>query len=188
MGLLDDYGVDLTEVSAGASWDIDDGVYEFELGEVFVQSGTDKYPDRQWLVFEYLLGDEGKKKSEWFQIPEDANDMSAREEQALSFLKTRLLTLGVPEEQTSTVGRDELIGITGTLQLKTTKGKDGNDYQNIRNLRVAAPEGDNAFEPEEKEEVKEKPTAKAKAAPRTAKAAPAVKEKAAPTAVDNPFE
>lgn len=165
MGLLDEYGVDLEGVEA-ASYDVPDDIYEFETGDVYVQNGTDKFPDKVWLVIQYLLGDTGKSKTEWFQLPEDPSDPTPKEKQKLGFLKARLLDLGLTEEQAADPDRDLLVGVVGSLQVFT---KDG--YQNIKNVKLLT-DGINEFAEAEEEEVEEEAP---KAAPRKAPAKPAAK-------------
>ena len=145
-GLLEEYGVavDLNEIADGPNYEVEDGIYEFEIGDVFVKEGTDKYPDRKWIVIEYLLGGddgEGKKKSDWFQLPEDAEAPTAPELVKLGFYKQRLRDLGIPAERLNKVGRDDLVGLTGSLSIKTTKSKkDGKMYQNVSNVRLMVTE------------------------------------------------
>ena len=161
MGLLDDYGIDSDTIPDGPNFDVADDIYEFEIGDVHIQNGTSKDPEQVSIVFDYLLGEEGKRKSEWFRLPKDASAPTDKELQSLSFYKTRLLSLGVPREEINAVGADDLIGRTGTLQVFTKNG-----YQNIKNVKVG--------------EVEAAPAPKV----------PAARGKAAPvatTAVKNPF-
>lgn len=172
-GLLDEYAgkgvLDLDDVPDGPNYEIADDWYDFEIGDVFLKEGTDNKPDDSWIIVEYLLGDEGKKKSEWFALPKDPDNPTDAEKTKLSFWKQRLDSLGVAPEDRNKVGRGELVGLTGTLQLKSTKSKkDGKMYQNIYNVRVA--------EVETTEEPEEAPRASRRAAP--AKAG----------AVQNPFK
>jgi hypothetical protein len=171
MGLLDEYGVDLNDVEA-ASFDVPDDIYEFEVTDVYTQNGTENWPDRKWIVIQYALGDAGKSKTEWFELPEDASSPTDKEKQKLSFFKARLIDLGIAPEETGNASRDDLIGITGTLQVFTR-----NSYQNIKNVKTYAgsEEGLNEFAPETPaaEPEAEKPAAKAPA--KTAKAAPAAR-------------
>jgi hypothetical protein len=73
MGLLDDYGIDTSEVEA-PSYELEDGIYEFELGDVYVKQGSQNFPDRSWVIMEYLVGDEGKKQSELFELPKEPRE------------------------------------------------------------------------------------------------------------------
>lgn len=133
-GLFEEYGIDPDEVPDAPSYDIADGIYEFEVSNAFDWVSDDE--DRSAFVIEYALGDEGKTKSEWFNLPEDASAPTEAEMKKLGFLKQRLLSLGVPRESLATVEKEDLIGITGTLQLKTSRAKNGSDYQNVRNVTV----------------------------------------------------
>jgi hypothetical protein len=180
MGLLDDYGLDLSEVEA-PSWDIEDGTYEFVVGDIFVKEGSTNYPDKSWIIIEYLVGDSGKKTSELFQLPADAANPTDKELTTLGRYKARLISLGIAESEVNNVGAEELVGIEGVFTLRTTTGKDKKEYQNIRNLKVADA-GENSFRaPAEEAEAEEAP------APKKAPAARKAAAPAAPTAVKNPF-
>lgn len=169
MGLFDEYGIDPDEVPDVPSYDVEDGIYEFEVSNYFIWVADDE--SRSCAVIEYTLGDEGKKTSEWFNLPEDADAPTEAELKKLGFLKQRIMSLGFSREQVKEVEGEDLIGIVGTLQLKTTQGRNGKSYQNVRNVRVDAPDE----EPEEE-------TPKAKAPVRKGKAAPEAQVKANPFA------
>jgi len=161
-GLIADYGIDLSNVSSPEFNEKPaDDIYEFTLGDVFIQEGSKNHPEKSWVIFKYLLGDNGQEYSELFSLPQDATAPTAQEIQRLGFYKQRLVSLGVSPDAVNDVTADDLIGTRGTLELRTTLGKDKKEYQNIRNFKVA---GGN-----------EAPVAK------VATAKPA-------TAVDNPFK
>ena len=156
-GLIEEFGIDLSNVEAPEYGAPADDIYEFTLASVSIQNGSKKNPDKSWIIFKYLLGDSGQSYSELFSLPADASNPTDAEINRLGYYKQRLVSLGVAPEDVNTVTEDELVGTTGTLELRTTKGRDGKDYQNIRNFKVASAEAK---------------------APATKKAA---------TAVDNPF-
>ena len=170
-GLLDGYGIDMDEVEA-PSFDVADDIYEFEVSDFFIQEGTTNWPDRTWLVIEYSLGGNGKSKSEWFELPEDASAPSDKELLKLGFYKNRLKDLGIEEEQMNGVGPDDLIGLTGTLQVFTKNG-----FQNIKGVKLTD-DGENEFATPAKEEapVPAKRAARKPAAAQPAAAQPAVEE------------
>tara|TARA_R110000772_G_scaffold76574_3_gene165311 strand:- start:219 stop:707 length:489 start_codon:yes stop_codon:yes gene_type:complete len=139
MGLLDEYGIDTSEVET-PSYDLEDGIYEYELGDVYVKQGSQAYPDRAWVIMEYLIGDEGKKQSELFELPADPENMTDRERQKLGYYVARLMDLGVDRASVNDVDRDDLIGLRGTLQLYSSAGKGknaGRMFQNIKNVKVS---------------------------------------------------
>jgi hypothetical protein len=194
MGLLDEYAVDMKDDIEVPSYEIDPGIYEFEIGDASVIEGTKKDPDAINFVIEYLIGDEGKKKSEWFRLPDDASNVTEDEKKKLGWLKLRLLGLGVPDDMLNSVEPDDLIGLTGTLEIRNDKT---GQYQNIFNVKVqeaapAAPVVKKARTPrapaataqpaaaEGESDEQAEPAAEPVAAPRTPRAKPA-------TAVDNPF-
>lgn len=145
MGLLDEYGfgIDMDEIEA-PSFDVPDDIYEFEVSDFYIQEGTDNHPDRVWLVIQYSLGANGKSKSEWFELPADASAPTDKELQRLGFYKNRLRDLGIEDSQMNTIGPDDLIGKTGTLQVFTKNG-----YQNIKGVKLSPEEGTNDFAKEE---------------------------------------
>lgn len=136
MGLLDEYGIDTNEYETASYENPEDGYYEFEIADVFLREGTENYPDKRWIIFRYIIGDTGKQKDEWFQLPQDASDPTDAERQAIGFYKARLISLGFDEGSLNDVTREDIIGITGTLKLETRKGKNGGSFQNIYNVKV----------------------------------------------------
>ena len=171
-GLLAEYGLDLDEVEV-PSFDIPDGAHEFSIGDVFVKNGSKNSPDKSWIIIEYLVDDDGKRFSELYQLPVDATNKTEKEIKTLGRYKGRLLSLGIAESDVNTITREDLVGISGTFQLRTTKGTGGGEFQNIRNLRVND-SGANEFQASS-----EAPAVPKASAPKAA-AKPA-------TAVDNPF-
>lgn len=146
--LLEEYNVDMTEVEEPKGYDRPaDDIYEFTLADVYIQEGSKKQPEKRWIIFKYLLGDSGKPYSELFGLPDDPSNPTPKEVERLGYYKARLLSLGVSPEDMNTVGADELIGTTGTFELRTVKGKDGQEYQNIRNFKVAGTEKKTAKKP-----------------------------------------
>lgn len=139
MGLLDDYGIDTSEVEA-PSYEMEDGIYEFTVGDVYVKQGSQAYPDRSWVIIEYLVGDAGKKQSELFELPQDPENLTDRERQKLGYYVARLMDLGVDRAAVNDVDREDLIGLRGTLQLYSSAGKGknaGKMFQNIKNVKVS---------------------------------------------------
>lgn len=140
MGLLDDFGIDTSDIEV-PSFEIEDGIYEFEIGDVFVKNGSQNYPDRSWVIVEYILGDSGQKKSEMFELPADPANITDKERQKLGFYVSRLVGLGVPRDEVNNIDRDDLIGLRGTLQVYSQSGKGANKgktFQNIKNVKVTS--------------------------------------------------
>lgn len=138
-GLLDDFGIDTSDIEV-PSFEIEDGIYEFEIGDVFVKNGSQNYPDRSWIIVEYILGDSGQKKSEMFELPVDPANMTDKERQKIGFYVSRMVDLGVSREEINTIDREDLIGLQGTLQVYSQSGKGANKgkvFQNIKNVKVA---------------------------------------------------
>ncbi len=138
MGMLDDYGIDTSEIEA-PSYDLEDGIYEMTVGDVYVKQGSQAYPDRSWVIIEYLVGEEGKKKSELFELPADPENITDNERQKLGYYVARLLDLGVERAAVNDIDRDDLIGLRGSLQLYSNAGKGknaGKMFQNIKNVKI----------------------------------------------------
>lgn len=127
-----------------------DGTYEATLTKSSVEKST---KGGKGLTFEYTIHDaddeamNGRKISEWKTIPSTNDDGSFEDPDTaptfLSFIKQRLKSLGVPDNEMNTVQPSELIGleVIVTVATKTSK-KDGQDYQNVTKLRLASDEGD----------------------------------------------
>lgn len=169
MGLFDDYNVDIDEVKVN-SFDVNDGVYGFEIAEAQTIEGTRNAPDRVSFRIDYQLtdenGDAAGQKSDWFTLSEDGDSNSRLAKFGFSNLKKRLLELGLKGSELADFTGEEVLGLTGTLQLKTKRAKNGNDYQNIANVRVDEAE-------EEEAPAKKAPAKRAPAKKAPAKAAPA---------------
>ena len=133
-GLLGAFNIDMDEIEA-PSFDVKDDVWEYVVGDMYLLEGTSNHPDKSWIIIEFQLGDEGKTKSEWFQMPMDSDNKTAKEIEKLGYFKLRLKDLGVPDEKLNTVEPDDVIGKRGTLQTVTKGG-----YQNIKNVTLAEEE------------------------------------------------
>ena len=131
MALFDDYNVDLDDFEA-PSYEIHDDFYTFEVGDCVLREGTEKKPDAVWLIITYLLGENGLRKDEWFQLPDDPANPTDKEAMKMGYLKARLNDLGF-SGQLNTLHRDQLVGIRGTLEVFTKNG-----YQNIRKVKAEA--------------------------------------------------
>lgn len=144
-GLLADYGIDTDDVEV-PDFEIDDGIYYFVIGDVFIQHGTKADPDGpDSVVISYRLttdeddDSDGKEKREYFNLPEDPENPDDDEKKKLGWYVKRLLDLGFERSEINNVGRDDLIGLTGTMQLVHVAGKGANKgktFQNIRSLKV----------------------------------------------------
>jgi len=146
MGLLDDFNIPLDEVEAVSGFSIPDpGFYNFEVGAAFVKEGSANFPDKSWIIFEYLLEDEngadGGKISDMWELPVDPTNMTKEELTRMGRYKSRLLDLGFDESEINDVEGEDVVGITGTLHVVHNKGKGSNKdktYANIDKVRVSA--------------------------------------------------
>lgn len=178
-GLLEEFGVDIDDVDEVRGYQQpDDGIYLFEVTGHYVQHGTKADNDKNMLVFDYALynedGETAGAKREWYNLPADMSDPTPKEAQNLGRYKARLRDLLPDRDSVSGVGPDDVVGITGSLQLVTGKpNAQGSSYQNINNLRVAVGETESA--------------APAAAAPVVTKAAQPAARAAAAGVRPNPF-
>lgn len=141
MGLFDDYDIDMDEVKEAGGFDFKDGFYDFEISEALKQQGTKNDPDDTKFIIKYDFDEDGTYW-EWFTIAVDGDANHPKAKQSLGYLKARLLDLGIPASQLNELEPEDLEGIRGSLELRTTNGKGKNSaktYQNVRNVKV---EGD----------------------------------------------
>ncbi len=180
--------------------DPDDGLYEFEVLSGELKVGTKKDPDAKGFIVHFNLNNdqvEDKKYGEYFGVPQpsDPRNPSEREKQQASFLKARLLSLGIGPEKLNSFEGDDIEGVTGTLRIVTNKG----GYKAVRDLKLkagAVREAASPVQPVARPTTRKAPARKPVAQPveaevepeETAEAAPAAPAKARPTAVSgNPF-
>lgn len=140
MGIFDEYGVDPDKIKE-SNFDIEDGTYRFEIAEAEILEGTNNKPDTTFFIIDYQLededGDSAGSTREWFTMAEDGESDTKRAQQSLSFLKSRLKSLGVTDLQS--FDGSEIVGLTGVLQLRSTPGKGANRdkmFQNIRSVKL----------------------------------------------------
>jgi len=96
--------------------------------------GPTKAGDKVGMTLIYTVDEgahEGKQISEWKMIPQpaDPKSPSAEELRSMSFLKQRLLDLGVPSERINEVKPDDLIGSKVIVAVKNKNG-----YTNVTKL------------------------------------------------------
>lgn len=173
-GLLGAFNIDMDTVEA-PSFDVKDDTYEFVVGDLFLVEGTKNHPDRTWLVLEFLLGDDGKKKSEWFELPADSDNPTPKEMEKLGYMKLRLKALEVPDEKLNSFGPEDVIGKRGVFTLATKNG-----FQNIRNFTLS--------EDQDPAPVAEKPVVRRKAAAKPVAQAAPVAEEVADDSEEEPEE
>jgi hypothetical protein len=94
---------------------------------------------KKGLVLIYTVEDpgsehHGKNVREWKTIPQpaDPKNPSGEDLRAMSFLKARLLDLGVPEERINSIQPDELIGKEVTIDVREGK----NDFMNVNSVTL----------------------------------------------------
>jgi len=185
-GLLDEFGIDSADIPDAPDWSIPDGEYRFEVGDYYAQDGSTNHPDTSYLIIKLLLGEDGKERNEWYPLPADAANPTAKELGSLTRLKARLLSLGIAPEAVNSAGPDEVVGITGDLTLITRVSK-GGSFQNATITSIDGADETPAEAtpaPAAKTAAKPRATRAASAAPKVPASAPAG---AAATVKANPF-
>lgn len=96
-----------------------------------VTVGPTKAGDKIGMTLIYTIDGgqyNGRDVTEWKQIPQvtDPKNLTTEEARSLSFLKQRMLQLGVPEGRLANVSPDDLIGIRCVITVRT-KG----EYTNV---------------------------------------------------------
>lgn len=128
MGIFGD--LDLASASDDP-FSVDDGTYEAVVTKAEVRKNKNETDN--FLVLEYTIEDDGnmsgRKVSEWKKIPkQDAEDF----DRAASFLKQRLLSIGIPNERINTFEPDDALGASVVITVKT---KDG--YANVNKVALS---------------------------------------------------
>lgn len=161
--LFSDFDIDMDEVEAPGGFDFEDGHYGFVIAEALIQNGTKNDPDDTKFIIKYDLNDgEAGTYWEWFTVAVAGDPEHSKAKQSLGFLKNRLLDLGFVSAELNGIEPEDLEGIEGTLELRTTngKGKNANSrYQNVRNVKV----GDSVADDPADETVAEEPVAESDA-------------------------
>ena len=135
MGIFGD--LDL-EAAADDPFAIDDGTYEAVITAAEVKMNkkeTDNYLVLTYTIPNYLDGDSNRKVQEWKKIPKASDPDKDRD---ASYLKQRLLSIGVPNERINSFEPEDALGADVVI---TVKSKDG--YTNVQ--RVALSDGGNGF-------------------------------------------
>lgn len=151
-GLFGDLDMDTV---ANDPWSVEDGTYHMLLEEC--SAGPTNKGDKKGMTFKWKVVKSDDRPdmlnryfSEWLEIPvpADPKNLTDEESKKASRLKSRLLSLGVPESRVNLVTTGELTNIEAIIRLGTTS-KNGNDYQNIRDLKLVDATGadDNAANP-----------------------------------------
>ncbi len=188
MGILDDYlDPDVIDDEPVGYDKPKDGTYEFEIGDAGIRKWNKNGKEFHSFVIDYYLTDPDDpdrdipKASDFLTLPDDETDpedYTQAEKIALRTLRDRFLTLGFEKSQFKSIDRDDLVGLTGVLTLKTNaKG-----YQNVTQFAA----DDVAEKPLDEEE--EKPKARSRRAGETSTKAKARKPEPEPEEDDSEEE
>lgn len=135
MGIFGDLDV---EAAADDPFAIEDGTYNATITECSVKDNKDK--TKKGLTFKYQITDDGKmhgrKAQEWKNIPSSDDPQDVKDRDA-SYLKQRLLSIGIPADRINTFEPEDALGTDVVI---TVKNKDG--FANVN--RVILPESDSS--------------------------------------------
>ena len=146
MGILDDYlDPDVIDDEKVGFDKPPDGTYEFEIGDAGIRKWTKTAKgeeiEKHSFVIDYYLTDpedpdrDIPKASDFLTLPDqdtDPEDYNTAEKIALRTLRDRFTTLGFERSEFANIDRDDLVGLTGVLTIKTNaKG-----YSNITQFSV----------------------------------------------------
>jgi hypothetical protein len=134
MGLFDELDV---ASAADNPWAIPDNTYECVVSDLEVKQNK-KGNMGMILKYKVISGEyEGSEISEYKRIPhpKDAEILEGKKKSdALSYIKMRLASLGIPESRMNDVTKDDLVGIECYV---STKDNDG--FTNVRNITLQKP-------------------------------------------------
>lgn len=118
MGLFDAVTEDFSEIQEFVAG-VPAGTYEVLVAAV----ETERKDSGNYLVLSYTITEgsrKGKTHKEFLRIVE-GGAQSDGDKFALQALKTRLKSLGVPDDKMRTVGPDDLVGVEGVIVLVDDK-------------------------------------------------------------------
>lgn len=129
MGLFGDLDI---EAASDNPFDIPADKYGCAV--IKVERTRNKDDNADFLVFTYVIEEGnaaiGQEVSEWKKIP--ASDDEPGADRAKSFIKQRLLSLGVPEKRVNTVNSEDLLGVKVWATIKPGK----NGYPSISKVEL----------------------------------------------------
>lgn len=130
MSLFGELDVDIAAADDNP-FEVPAGIYSGFVSDVEVKESQ---KGNQGLMITYTVGPDdaeyaGRTIGEWKNLPVPGDAKAA---QAASFLKLRLLSLGVPEDKINSIEADDLIGTA--VVFTVADGKDG--YKNIRKVTL----------------------------------------------------
>jgi hypothetical protein len=123
------------ESAADDPFKVPPSVYNCIVEKVEVGPTKDKSKVGMTIIYKITEGDEaGKSVREWKQIPTpaDPKNLSPDDKRAMSFLKARMLDLGIPETKINSVKPEDLIAKEVTITVKDGK----NDFTNVTKVTL----------------------------------------------------
>lgn len=141
MGLFDtvedDFETDVEEYNPN----LPAGTYEVIVSGVTVETRKDKNDEsveHDYLVITYTIteeesGHKGKSHREWQRIV-PGRAITEDDKRSRQFIKTRMLSLGIPENQINTVEPEDIVGTEGALTLVPQRNNP--DYNNVRKFAL----------------------------------------------------
>lgn len=122
--------------AADDPFEVPPNVYNAVVSDVKVGPTKDQSKVGMTIVFTIESDDEhsGKSVREWKHIPQpaDPKNPSGEDKRAMSFLKSRLVDLGIPAERVNSVTPEDLIGKEVTIDVRKGKG----DFTNVNKVTL----------------------------------------------------
>lgn len=132
MGLFGDLDI---QSAADNPFAVPANTYECTVTGVKVGPTKDESKVGMTLTYTIQSGEyEGDDITEWKEIPQpaDPHNLTPQERKSNSWLKQRLLSLGVPEDRVNDVEEDDLVGVDCVVTV--AEGKNG--YMNVTRVEV----------------------------------------------------
>ena len=128
MGIFGDLDV---QAAADDPFAVDDGTYNATISACEVKPTKDE--SKTGLILTYQITDEGnmagRKVSEWKQIPKPGD---ANADNAASWLKQRLLSIGIPADRINSFEPEDALGIDVVITVKNNNG-----YANVNKVTLS---------------------------------------------------
>lgn len=125
MGFLND--LDLGNVEADPNY-IPDGPYPANIVKSDIVTRKNDGKQSWVLTYQIIEGRfAGKQQQEWFDLKPEGDNAELKK----SFLKRRVLSLGIPENEVSNVDTDYFVGMRVKVTIKHRNG-----YQNVSDVEL----------------------------------------------------
>lgn len=141
MGIFGDLDV---QAAADDPFAVDDGTYNATITKSEVKQSKDE--TKTGLMLTYQITDEGsmneRKVSEWKTIPKPGDENA---DSAASWLKQRLLSIGIPADRINSFEPEDALGIDVVITVKNNNGYANVNKVVLANEAAGSSSGGNSF-------------------------------------------